>query len=145
MTGNRHRRLFADIEKLRTEFPHIRFMMDEHSTRLTFRSPHDRHFSLTIPEDYPFKPPVVSLNGKLFRHLSLDISIERLFQTLYDVCPCPCCVTILGSHWSPCLSFVTVCTRLFDHEKKWIRAAQHYLHALHIFPDDIEYRIAEYM
>lgn len=145
MTTARHRRLLADIHKLRSGFPPIDFVVDDQCGRFTFHSPHGRHFSIVIPEEYPFKPPVVYLNGKFFRHVLLDRHIEKVYQRLYDTCPCPCCITILGSHWSPCLTFVTVCTRLFEHEKNWVRAARHYLHVLRLFPDDIEYRIAEYL
>ena len=95
-------------------------------------TPNSNVISLTIPPDYPFKPPLnITMNGKNYRQLlsNMPTRINYLYYHPNDVyynenCKlvhyskpeCLCCSTIMcHSNWTPACSISTILHQMNQH------------------------------
>jgi ubiquitin-protein ligase len=112
----RRKRISAELKLFINKFGYINlsFTTDSDSLILTIVdnniTPQFNTFSFVIPNDYPFKPPNVIINGKNYTNLIKMNNSEKLniLKSLTNK-SCLCCNTITCyDNWSPALTFIDI-------------------------------------
>jgi len=112
----RRKRISAELKLFINKFGSINlsFTTDSDSLILTIVdnniTPQFNTFSFVIPNDYPFKPPNVIINGKNYTNLIKMNNSEKLniLKSLTNK-SCLCCNTITCyDNWSPALTFIDI-------------------------------------
>lgn len=147
------RRFQRELEELKKKTPVVveqRSGNDVPKSRmvLAFRTPRGREWVFELSAAYPFKPPTICINGKIFQFF-LERTVDDLNAYLrkYGSCGCICCkYRFHGSRWSPCITLPMIWQEIVAEEEKW--------HALHIrtveeavprLNHDMQSLIAEYL
>jgi ubiquitin-protein ligase len=112
----RRKRISAELKLFINKFGSINLSFTTDSDSLIFTivdnniTPHFNTFSFVIPNDYPFKPPNVIINGQNYTNLIKMNNREKIniLKSLTNK-NCLCCNTITCyDNWSPALTFIDI-------------------------------------
>jgi ubiquitin-protein ligase len=112
----RRKRISAELKLFINKFGSINlsFTTDSDSLILTIVdnniTPQFNTFAFVVPNDYPFRPPIVIINGQNYTNLIKMNNREKLnvLKSLTNR-SCLCCNTITCyDNWSPALTFIDI-------------------------------------
>ena len=121
----RRKRISAELKLFINKFGYINlsFTTDSDSLILTIIdnniTPQFNTFSFVVPNDYPFRPPKVIINGQKYTNLIKINNHEKLhvLKSLTDK-DCLCCNTITcNDNWSPAMTFIDILSEIKDNFK----------------------------
>ena len=79
----------------------------------------DRTIQITYSKDYPFKPPKVYINNISYSNfIKLNQSFSRLYEKIFNQCPCICCISFFGKGWGPVLNTFHIVKQVEDFSSK---------------------------
>jgi len=79
----------------------------------------DRLIQINYSNDYPFKPPKVYINGISYSNfIKLNQSFSRLYEKIFQQCPCICCISFFGKEWGPVLNTCHIVKQVEDFSRK---------------------------
>jgi ubiquitin-protein ligase len=79
----------------------------------------DRTIQITYSKDYPFKPPKVYINNISYSNfIKLNQSFSRLYEKIFNQCPCICCISFFGKDWGPVLNTFHIVKQVEDFSSK---------------------------
>jgi ubiquitin-protein ligase len=121
----RRRRLSAELKKIVNKFESLILLFNTDLDLLVLTiidnniTPQFNTVSFVLPNDYPFKPPNVIINGKNYTSFLKFTSREKLnvLKSLTNK-GCLCCSTITCSdNWSPALTFIDIISEINNNFK----------------------------
>ena len=116
----RRKRISAELKLFINKFGSINlsFTTDSDSLVLTIIdnniTPQFNTFSFVLPNEYPFRPPKVIINGQNYTKLIKMNNHEKLhvLKSLTDK-DCLCCNTITcNDNWSPAMTFIDIISEI---------------------------------
>lgn len=116
----RRKRISAELKLFINKFEigNLSFTNDLDSLVLTIIdnniTPQFNTFSLVLPNEYPFRPPKVIINGQNYTKLIKMNNHEKLhiLKSLTDK-DCLCCNTITcNDNWSPAMTFIDIISEI---------------------------------
>jgi ubiquitin-protein ligase len=116
----RRKRISAELKLFINKFGYINlsFTTDSDSLILTIIdnniTPQFNTFAFVVPNDYPFRPPKVIINGQKYTNLIKMNNHEKLhiLKSLTDK-SCLCCNTVTcNDNWSPALTFIDILSEI---------------------------------
>lgn len=119
------RRLTAEINLLKNNYNCIHLFFDNELDSIVLKiidsniNPNYNTLSFIIPENFPFKPPIVLINDDNYMNI-LKINTFNKFNALKSLTNkcCLCCNTIIcDSNWYPALTIKSIITEINDNFK----------------------------
>lgn len=117
------RRLTKETHNLEVYMSVLSNWYDEKSERHVIRISLNKHIiDFKIPQNFPFRPPLIELNGKNYRDM-LTFRTKYFQQIIKDNgISCLCCQSILCSaKWSPAYTLIDLVNEI-KKNKKFIQA-----------------------
>ena len=121
----RKKRISAELKLFINKFGSINLSFTTDSDSLIFTIidnniiPQINTFSFVVPIDYPFRPPLVCINGQNYTKIIKMNNHEKLhvLKSLTDK-DCLCCNTIICSdNWSPAMTFIDIISEIKNNLK----------------------------
>ena len=123
--NTRRKRISAELKLFINKFGSINLSFTTDSDSLIFTIidnniiPQFNTIAFVVPIDYPFRPPLVCINGQNYTSLIKFTSREKLnvLKSLTDK-DCLCCNTIICSdNWSPAMTFIDIVSEIKNNFK----------------------------
>ena len=121
----RRKRISAELKLFINKFGSINLSFTTDSDSLIFTIidnniiPQINTFSFVVPIDYPFRPPLVCINGQNYTKIIKMNNHEKLhvLKSLTDK-DCLCCNTIIcNDNWSPAMTFIDIISEIKNNLK----------------------------
>lgn len=137
------RRLQKECSQLPKEFDVV--TSDNHCL-IRFFTPRHRLLTLDIQEDYPFKPPIVRQNGRVYKEISENMDLLHIYKKKYGEYGCLCLAIWSPDRWGPCFTIEKIVQSIVSIEEKWHEVALSHVSACFpTIPTDIQHAISEYL
>ena len=116
----RRKRISAELKLFINKFGSVNLSFTNDSDSLIFTiidnniTPQFNTFSFVLPNEYPFRPPKVIINGQNYTKLIKMNNHEKLhvLKSLTDK-DCLCCNTITcNDNWSPAMTFIDIISEI---------------------------------